>query len=134
MGASNDHKTKGLQHMTIRFAAAWGGTTPAIARSLCVGAPLGAVNDNTPRSRPVLRTVSSNMASAAEAASAESDAALAAALMHFARHGLSAATRARTEAETAHASGDVSTSAHWLEICRQLDRRMAAAATRRLQA
>ncbi|WP_159981857.1 MULTISPECIES: hypothetical protein [unclassified Novosphingobium] len=120
--------------MTIRFAAAWGGTTPAIARSLCLSAPLGAVNDNTRRSGPPLRTVSSDMASAVDANLAESEAALAAALMHFARHGLSAATRARTEAETAHASGNVKASAHWLEICRQLDRRMAAAATRRLQA
>ena len=120
--------------MTIRFAAAWGGTTPAIARSLCLGAPLGAVNDNIPSSGPVLRTVSSDTASAAEAAWSEIDAALATALMHFARHGLSAASRARTEAETAHASGDASASAQWLEICRQLGRRMAAAATRRLQA
>jgi hypothetical protein len=116
--------------MTIRFAAAWGGMTPAIARSLCPGAPLGAVNDNPPRGRPVLRTVRSP----APAAPGADDALLAAALMHFARHGLSAASRARAEAEAeaAHASGDTGASARWLEICRQLDRRMADAAARRL--
>jgi hypothetical protein len=113
--------------MTIRFAAAWGGTTPAIARSLCLGAPLGAVNDNEPRIRPLLRTVTSPVPAA-------DDAMLAAALMHFARHGLSAASRARAEAEAAHASGDATASRRWLEICAQLDRRMADAAARRLQA
>jgi len=118
--------------MTIRFAAAWGGTTPAISRSLCLGAPLGAVNDNCAKSRPVLRTVSSSEASALTPT--DNDAALAAALMHFARHGLSAASRARSEAETAHASGDTQARGHWLEICRQLDRRMADAAALRLKA
>ncbi|WP_404482239.1 hypothetical protein [Novosphingobium sp. BL-52-GroH] len=116
--------------MTIRFAAAWGGTTPAIARSLCLSAPLGAVNDNHPHARPLLRSVSD----AQDAPDAEDDTALAAALMHFARHGLSAATRARAEAEAAHASGDTLASARWLEICRRLDRRMADATARRLQA
>jgi hypothetical protein len=114
--------------MTIRFAAAWGGTTPAIARSLCPSAPLGAVNDNQPRPRPVLRTVKSPTPAALD------DATLAAALMLFARHGLSAASRARAEAEAAHALGDVRASTRWLAICRQLDRRMADAAARRLQA
>ncbi len=116
--------------MTIRFAAAWGGTTPAIARSLCLGAPLGAVNDNGAKQRPALRTVSSSEA----LGSAGNDAALAAALMHFARHGLSAASRARSEAETAHASGDTQARRHWLDICRQLDRRMGDAAALRLKA
>lgn len=114
--------------MTIRFAAAWGGTTPAIARSLCLSAPLGAVNDNLPRLRPLLRTVKS------PAPAATDDAALAAALMHFARHGLSAASHARAEAEAAHALGDAPARTRWLAICRQLARRMADAAARRLQA
>jgi hypothetical protein len=114
--------------MTIRFAAAWGGTTPAIARSLCLGAPLGASNDNPPSPRRLaLHAVPS-------APAAQLDPALAAALMHFARHGLSAATQARDEALAAHASGDAEASARWLGICHQLDRRMAQAAERRLGA
>jgi hypothetical protein len=112
--------------MTIRFAAAWGGTTPVLSRSLCLGAPLGASNDNPPSPR--------RLALHAVQPEAELDAGLAAALMHFARHGLSAATQARDEALAAHASGDVEASARWLGICRQLDRRMARAAERRLGA
>ncbi|MFC0204168.1 hypothetical protein [Novosphingobium soli] len=34
--------------MTIRFAAAWKGAPPALAPSLCTGAPLDSVNDNPP--------------------------------------------------------------------------------------
>ncbi|EJL28574.1 hypothetical protein [Novosphingobium sp. AP12] len=114
--------------MTIRFAAAWGGTTPVLSRSLCLGAPLGASNDNPLSARRLaLHAVPS-------APEAELDAGLAAALMHFARHGLSAATQARDEALAAHASGDVEASVHWLDICRRLDRRMARAAERRLGA
>jgi hypothetical protein len=118
--------------MTIRFAAAWGGTTPAIARSLCRGAPLGAVNDNEATSRPVLRTPAAPRSP--QAAPHADDALLATTLMHFARHGLSAASKARAEAEAAHASGDARASARWLAICRQFDRRMADAVARRLQA
>lgn len=114
--------------MTIRFAAAWGGQTPAISRSLCLGAPLGASNDNAPSPRRLVAAAEPVLAAA------EVDAALAAALMHFARHGLSAATHARDEALAAHASGDTTASARWLGICRQLDRRMARAAERRLGA
>jgi len=118
--------------MTIRFAAAWGGMTTAIARSLCLSAPLDAVNDNQPATRPVLRTDRSP--AAPSIADAAHDAMLAAALMHFSRYGLSAASRARAEAEIAHAAGDVAASTHWLDICRQLDRRMADATARRLKA
>ncbi|HUD28542.1 MAG TPA: hypothetical protein VMQ93_06695 [Novosphingobium sp.] len=112
--------------MTIRFAAAWGGTTPAISRSLCLGAPLGASNDNPPCPRRLALHAVPN------APEAELDQTLAAALMHFARHGLSAASQARDEAVAAHASGDIEASARWLEICRRLDRRMAQAAQDRL--
>lgn len=121
--------------MTIRFAAAWGGTTPAIARALCPGAPLSAGNDNPPATRRQTRRMAlARTAPAGEAAlqPADLDAALAAALMHFARHGLSAATLARDEALAAHAAGDESAEIRWLEICRRLDSRMAAAAERRL--
>lgn len=114
--------------MTIRFAAAWGGTTPAISRSLCLGAPLGASNDNPPSPRLLA------MQPDVDAPEGGVDAALAAALMHFARHGLSAATHARDEALAAHASGNVEASDRWLEICRKLDRRMACATERRLEA
>lgn len=116
--------------MTIRFAAALGGTNPAIARSVCRGAPLGAMNDNHPAPRIRLHAIKQ----AYEPILEEDEAILAAALMHFARHGLSAAARAQKEAEAAHAAGDKHRSAHWLGICHQLDRRMAAATARRLQA
>lgn len=107
--------------MTIRFAAAMNGTMPAIAGALCIGAPLDAANDNArpARSRPV-------------AATCAMDAGIAEALMHFARHGLSAADRARVEAEAAHGRGDLVARTRWLGICRHLDRRMAAAVARRL--
>jgi hypothetical protein len=112
--------------MTIRFAAAWNGTTPAIARSIAIGAPLGAANDNAPRNR--LHAV------VPEADDEDgADARLADALMHFARHGLSAASTARAQAEAAHASGDTEASARWLDICHRLDRRMAAAAAKGLR-
>ena len=48
-------------------------------------------------------------------------------LLHFARHGLAAAERARQEAERAFFAGDREDYRRWLEICRALDRRMAAA-------
>ncbi|AOR76876.1 MULTISPECIES: hypothetical protein [Sphingomonadaceae] len=112
--------------MTIRFAAAMNGTMPAIAGVLCTGAPLGAVNDNGPLlPRPSLRSIESKPA-------AEIDAGIAEALMHFARHGLSAAEQARVEAEAAHERGDTAARARWLSICRHLDRRMAAALAKRL--
>lgn len=54
------------------------------------------------------------------------DALLHAALRHFAEHGLAAAQRARKQAEAASAAGDRQAYRWWLEICRALDRRMAA--------
>jgi len=59
-----------------------------------------------------------------------SDAALDAALRHFARHGLAAARHARRAAEDAFLSGDSRSYRHWLGICRALDRRMAGELTR----
>ena len=55
-----------------------------------------------------------------------SDAMLHAALRHFAEHGLAAAHRARKQAEAAFFAGDHQGYTWWLEICRALDRRMAA--------
>lgn len=48
------------------------------------------------------------------------------ALKHFAQHGLRAAQVARDNAMDAHQQGDDAGSRHWIEICRALDRRMAA--------
>ena len=54
------------------------------------------------------------------------DALLHAALRHFAQHGLAAAQRARKQAEAAFFADDRQSYQWWLEICRTLDRRMAA--------
>ncbi|PNU01992.1 hypothetical protein [Novosphingobium guangzhouense] len=118
--------------MTIRFAAAMNGTMPAIAGVLCTGASLGAANDN--RGTAVARIPRPNLRPVAQAPAVEIDAGIAEALMHFARHGLSAADQARMEAEAAHARGDVGARTRWLGICGHLDRRMAAALAKRLSA
>lgn len=52
---------------------------------------------------------------------------LRAALRHFAEHGLSAAERARDNAETAFFAGDSDQYRWWMAICTTLDRRMPAA-------
>ena len=57
---------------------------------------------------------------------------LEAALRHFARHGLGAARAARLEAERAFFAGDRAAYRWWLDICRQLDKRMAQIADREL--
>lgn len=92
--------------MTIRFAAPPSAIAPRMsarkAREAC-GLP---ANDNGgPRA---------------------TDAMLHAALRHFAEHGLAAAYRARKQAEAAFFAGDRQGYQWWLEICRALDRRMAA--------
>lgn len=91
--------------MTIRFAAPPTSIRPRMSarriREVC-GLP---ANDNgAPRS---------------------SDAMLHAALHHFARHGLAAASLARKQAEQAFFANDRQGYRWWLEICRTLDRRMA---------
>lgn len=53
-------------------------------------------------------------------------AALHAALNHFARHGLAAARIAADMAEAAREAGNADAHAWWLDICRTLDRRLAA--------
>lgn len=107
--------------MTIRFAAAWGGITPAISRALCPSAPLGASNDNR---RPV-RLACSRKEAQPLAELSPDERLLADALRHFARHGLAAAAKARSEAVAAARAGDHERRDRWLAICRQLDRRMA---------
>ena len=90
--------------MTIRFAAA----VPAVSTCLSrhrAGAVRLPANDN--------------------GGVGPADAMLHAALRHFGEHGLAAATRARRQAETAFFAGDMTAYRWWLEICRNLDRRMA---------
>ncbi len=59
---------------------------------------------------------------------------LRAALKHFAEFGLGAAEQARLNAERAFFAGDRASYDWWLEICRALDRRMAAAIAARRKA
>ena len=59
---------------------------------------------------------------------------LRAALLHFADHGLGAAQNARLQAIKAAEAGDRQTFEWWLEICRALDRRMAATLDTRVKA
>ncbi|MFC3100606.1 hypothetical protein [Altererythrobacter lauratis] len=61
----------------------------------------------------------------ASPANVTGDAALAAALRHFAAHGMAAAQRAMEQAELARIEDDPHSFAWWLAICRQLDRQMA---------
>ena len=100
--------------MTIRFVAARNKTiyNPVITRSMYASASMLATNDNG-------------------LDAANDDSLLAGALHHFAKHGLSAAQRARDEALTAHAAGDEESYNSWLSVCRMFDWRMAdAVATR----
>lgn len=116
--------------MTIRFAAAWGGTTPVIVKALCPSAPLSAANDNAGGTRLSLRR---RVRGAVQGNGYTTDPDLLAdTLRHFARHGLAAAAQARTQAEAAQAGGDQANCDRWIAICRQLDRRMADACARRL--
>lgn len=115
--------------MTIRFAAAWGRTTPAMVGVLCCSAPLSAANDNRRADATPRRWIQHRTAAEATA----NGRLLTEALHHFARHGLAAAARARAEAETAAAAGDDASRDRWIAICHQLDRRMADACLRNLK-
>lgn len=121
--------------MTIRFAAAWGGKSPNIVRALCPSAPLDAVNDNG-RMSPAKRAMAGYNATLGRPElprqAANDERLLADALRHFARHGLSAAVRARANAEAARADGDEEACHWWIAICGQLDRRMAEAFARKI--
>lgn len=92
--------------MTIRFAAPPTALTPRMsARRIRESCGLPANDNGEPHA---------------------SDAMLHAALRHFAEHGLAAAHRARKQAEAAFFANDRQGYLWWLEICRALDRRMAA--------
>ncbi len=91
--------------MTIHFAAA----RPAV--STILGRRLAAV--------PVGRPANDNCADFID------EALLRSALLHFAKHGLSAAAQARDCAEQALLAEDRDSYRHWLRLCRMLDRRMA---------
>lgn len=92
--------------MTIRFAAPPAALAPRMsARRIREACGLPANDNGTPGG---------------------SDAMLHAALRHFATHGLAAATLARKQAEQAFFADDRQGYRWWLEICRALDRRMAA--------
>lgn len=91
--------------MTIRFAGARAGGTSVLRAWRCHSAPMCAANDNT-----IARI---------------DNAGLIAALRHFARHGLAAAEHASNQALRAHRHSDRDGCRHWLEVCRQLDRRLA---------
>lgn len=97
--------------MTIHFAAARPAANARLVRWFASGRPARAANDNV--------TGQSD---------AENSALLRAALLHFARYRLGAAEIARTAAERAFFAGDREGQAHWLGVCRILDRRMAQSA------
>ncbi|MFM5924329.1 MAG: hypothetical protein ACKOPG_09105 [Novosphingobium sp.] len=94
--------------MPLRFAAARKDGLPShLARSQVVRLSAFAANDNDDGARH--------------------DQVLKAALLHFAQHGLSAASEARDRARTAWYGRNSEGYRHWLGICRALDRRMAVA-------
>lgn len=98
--------------MTIHFAAARPALAVHFVHARRIGGLLRAANDNHSGRRDLLPRE---------------------ALRHFAAHGLRAATVARGNAEEAHRAGDGQGYAHWLEICRTLDRRMALALQARIE-
>lgn len=91
--------------MSIHFAGSRRPSRSVVAR--CLAMPIGrvAANDN--------------------GAAIADNAVLRAALVHFAAHGLGAASAARHSAETAWLANDEGTYRHWRAVCRMLDRRMA---------
>ena len=92
--------------MTIRFAAPPSASSPRMSSRMVRQACGLPANDN--------------------GSDRATDALLHAALRHFAQHGLAAAQRARKQAEAAFFADDRQSYQWWLEICRTLDRRMAA--------
>lgn len=93
--------------MPIRFAAANSSSVSARAHYRRVARPLNAANDN--------------------GSGIGGEQLLNAALRHFAEHGLSAAERARHNAEQAFFAGRSEDYRWWMAICSTLDRRMPAA-------
>lgn len=92
--------------MTIHFSVA---RSSQAGQALCIPIahlPLLPANDNGPEPA--------------------NDVLLRMALRHFGKHGLGASRLAADQARHAHANGDGDSARHWLEICRALDRRLAA--------
>ncbi|TNE32777.1 MAG: hypothetical protein EP350_05430 [Alphaproteobacteria bacterium] len=94
--------------MSIHFAAARVAARSPVAQILAFRRAGPAANDN-----------------GEQGGSQANEAAMRAALYHFAKYGLGAAREARKSAEAAFFAGNRAEYDHWLEICRVLDRRMA---------
>jgi hypothetical protein len=99
--------------MSIHFVAASVGPTTTSERFRRASMPMSAANDNH------------------EGIGGE--VLLRAALRHFAEHGLSAASRARKNAESAFFDGRSDDYRWWMAICAALDRRMPSAVAFRSQ-
>jgi hypothetical protein len=93
--------------MPVHFAAACSNQYSRIRRLRAMRLPLNAANDN--------------------GNGVGGERLLKAALRHFAEHGLSAAERARDNAEAAFFAGDREQYRWWMAICTALDRRMSSA-------
>jgi hypothetical protein len=93
--------------MPVHFAAACSNQFSAIGRLRAMRMPLNAANDN--------------------GNGLGGERLLKAALRHFSEHGLSAAERARENAEAAFFAGNRDEYRWWMAICTSLDRRMSAA-------
>ncbi|WP_209347951.1 hypothetical protein [Pontixanthobacter sp. CEM42] len=91
--------------MTVHFAAARDAVNSPVARVLSRRALPQAANDS--------------------GAENDNNHLLHAALRHFAKYGLGAASEARKQAEEAFFAGDRESYDWWLSVCRTLDRRMA---------
>ena len=100
--------------MSIYFAAACSNPVSARVNFRRVPMPLNAANDNR--------------------GGIGGEQLLQAALRHFAEHGLSAARRARDNAEAAFFAGRSDDYRWWMAICTALDRRMPAASAFRRDA
>ena len=93
--------------MPVHFAAASSSQFSRVGRLRPTQMPLNAANDN--------------------GSGLGGERLLKAALRHFAEHGLSAAERARDNAEAAFFAGNREEYRWWMAICTSLDRRMSAA-------
>ena len=98
--------------MPVHFAAACSNQFSAIGRLRAMRMPLNAANDNS---------------AGIGGSGPGGERLLKAALRHFAEHGLSAAERARDNAEAAFFAGNREEYRWWMAICTSLDRRMSAA-------
>ncbi len=108
--------------MPVHFTAACSNHFSARARLRPARMPLDAANDNA-------SGIGANGIGASGMGSGGigGERLLKAALRHFAEHGLSAAERARDNAEAAFFAGESDQYRWWMAICTTLDRRMPAA-------